>query len=138
MKAAFKPLPTFDCEHCDLKFQNKTTLKGHIRKVHSVKTLFFSCEDCEERFINKRSLLNHKISKHTEFKGNLLNVNVTTPHPIKETKKRKIETSSPEKEEKVIHAGKGLGVRPTPIAYGQEFLWKGKCDVIVLMFKISF
>ena len=39
---------------------------------------------------------------------------------------------------KVKLRGKGLGVRPIPIAYGQEFLWKGKCDVMALMIKISF
>ena len=38
----------------------------------------------------------------------------------------------------VTPCGKGLGVRPIPIAYGQEFLWKGKCDVMALMIKISF
>ena len=38
----------------------------------------------------------------------------------------------------VLNGGKGLGVRPIPIAYGQEFLWKGKCDVMALMIKISF
>ena len=100
MKTMFKTLPTFNCEHCDLTFQNKTTLKSHIRKIHSVKTLFFSCEDCEERFLNKRVLLSHKRSKHTDLKGNLLNVKVTTPHPIKDSKKRKVDTSSPKNQEK--------------------------------------
>ena len=80
---------------------NNASLKNHTKKEHSEKTLLFPCDDCESRFATKKGLTGHNKSKHPEYASNLLNINVTTPHPIKESKnkKRKLETTRPEIEE---------------------------------------
>ena len=45
--------------------------------------------------------MNHIMLKHPEFKSNLLNINITTPHPKKalHNKKRKLDSKTPEIED---------------------------------------
>jgi len=99
-KTTFKTLPTFKCEYCDYTRPNKASIKSHIKKVHSEKTLLFPCDECEARYVTKKGLSGHIRIKHPEYSSNLLNINVTTPHPRKElnSKKRKLE-DKPEKED---------------------------------------
>ena len=77
-----------------------------MQKKHTVKTLLFPCEDCEARYPSKKGLGGHIRLKHPEFHSNLLNINMTTPHPKKETtnKKRKFENQSEleKKEESMV------------------------------------
>lgn len=49
----------FQCSHCTATFTAKSSLKAHMRKVHSTEKPRFSCDCCEYKNFSKYSLRMH-------------------------------------------------------------------------------
>ena len=54
----------FQCQSCDKRFSQATSLKTHIASVHEGKKRCFLCEICNNQFTQKCNLDAHVISVH--------------------------------------------------------------------------
>ena len=54
------------CKSCDMSFDHRTKLKGHIRKFHNQKSL--RCNSCENLFLCPAELRRHRETVHEKLK----------------------------------------------------------------------
>ena len=52
----------FQCEQCPKRYNKKSSVYDHVRKVHSV--YFFQCQECGKLFYHQKSLNDHLTTDH--------------------------------------------------------------------------